>query len=254
MQFTRVIPVLLLKNNGLVKTVKFKNSKYIGDPINAMKIFNTKEVDELVILDIMATKNKREPDYKFIKEIVSEAFMPIGYGGGVSELEHIRKLFQLGVDKVIINSAAILEPDLIKKASEIYGNQSIIVSLDVKKDMWGQYKLYSYPNNKKIKLDLFQFIKKIESLGAGEIIVNSVDNDGVMNGYDTNLVESVAKSVKVPVIALGGAGSIKDLKSAVIHGASAVAAGSLFVYQGIHRGVLISYIKSELLMKEILKK
>lgn len=254
MHFTRVIPVLLLKNNGLVKTVKFKNSKYIGDPINAMKIFNTKEVDELVILDIMATKNKREPDYKFIKEIVSEAFMPIGYGGGVNKLEHIRKLFRLGVDKVIINSAAILESDLIKKASEIYGNQSIIVSLDVKKDIWGQYKLYSHPNNKKIKLDLFQFIKKIESLGAGEIIVNSVDNDGVMKGYDTNLVKLVSESVKIPVIALGGAGSVKDLKSAVIHGASAVAAGSLFVYQGIHRGVLISYIKSELLMKELLKK
>ena len=164
MQFTRVIPVLLLKNNGLVKTVKFKNSNYIGDPINAMKIFNTKEVDELVILDIMATKNKREPDYEFIKEIVSEAFMPIGYGGGINKLEHIRKLFQLGVDKVILNSAAILEPDLIKKASEIYGNQSIVVSIDVKKNIWGQYKLYSHLNNKKIKYDLVQFIKKMESL------------------------------------------------------------------------------------------
>ena len=254
MQFTRVIPVLLLKNNGLVKTVNFKNSKYIGDPINALKIFNTKEVDELVILDIMATKNKREPDYKFIKEIVSEAFMPIGYGGGVSKLEHICKLFKLGVDKVIINSAAILEPDLINKASEIYGNQSIIVSVDVKKDIWGQYKLYSHPNNKKTKLDLFQFIKKIESLGAGEIIINSVDNDGVMNGYDTNLVESVSKSVKIPVIALGGAGSINDLKSAVMHGASAVAAGSFFIFQGIHRAVLISYVTSELLIKEMQKK
>jgi len=254
MQFTRVIPVLLLKNNGLVKTVKFKNSNYIGDPINAMKIFNTKEVDELVILDIMATKNKREPDYEFIKEIVSEAFMPIGYGGGINKLEHIRKLFQLGVDKVILNSAAILEPDLIKKASEIYGNQSIVVSIDVKKNIWRQYKLYSHLNNKKIKYDLVQFIKKMESLGAGEIIINSVDNDGVMEGYDCNLIEIASKRVKIPIIALGGAGNIKDLKSAVIHGASAVAAGSLFVYQGIHRGVLISYIKSELLMKEILKK
>jgi cyclase len=244
----------LLKNNGLVKTIKFKKSRYIGDPINAMKIFNTKEVDELVILDIMATKNKKEPDYKFIKEIVSEAFMPIGYGGGVNNLEHIRQLFKLGVDKVILNSAAILEPDLIKKASEIYGNQSILVSIDVKKDIWGRYKLYYHPNNKNTKLDLFQFIKKIESLGAGEIIVNSVNNDGVMNGYDTNLVNLVSKSVKIPVIALGGAGSMNDLKNAVINGASAVAAGSLFVFQGIHRGVLISYIKSALLMKEILKK
>ena len=136
MQFTRVIPVLLLKNNGLVKTIKFKNSKYIGDPINAMRIFNTKEVDELVILDIMATKNKREPDYKLIKEIVSEAFMPIGYGGGINKLEQIKKLFLIGVDKIIINSAAILEPDLIKKATEIYGNQSIVVSVDVKKIYW----------------------------------------------------------------------------------------------------------------------
>ena len=254
MQFTRVIPVLLLENNGLVKTVKFKNSRYIGDPINAMKIFNTKQVDELVILDIMATRDKREPDYDFINEIASEAFMPIAYGGGVSKLEHIRRLFQLGVDKVIINSAAILQPDLIKQASAIYGNQSIIVALDIKKDFWGQNKLYSHLNSRIIKLDLFQFIKNIESHGAGEIIINSVDNDGVMNGYDTDLIESVSKCVKVPVIALGGAGSVKDLKSAVVSGASAVAAGSLFVFQGIHRGVLISYIKSELLMKELLNK
>lgn len=252
MKLTRVIPVLLLKNNGLVKTIKFKNPKYIGDPINAMKIFNTKEVDELVVLDIMATKDNKEPRYDFIRDIVSEAFMPIGYGGGVSKLEHVRKLFQLGVDKVIINSAAVLDPDLIKKASEIYGNQSIIVSIDVKKDLWGQYKLYSHSKNKKIKLELFEFIKNIESFGAGEIIINSVDNDGVMNGYDIDLVKQVTKCVKIPVIALGGAGNIKDLKNAVINGASAVAAGSLFVYQGIHRGVLISYIKSELLMKELL--
>ena len=228
MRFTRVIPVLLLKNNGLVKTVKFKNSRYIGDPINAMKIFNTKQVDELVVLDIMASRDKREPDYDFIKDIVTESFMPVGYGGGVSKLEHIRELFQLGVDKVIINSASILQPDFIKKASEIYGNQSIVVAIDVKKDIWGQYKLYSHLSGKSIKINLFEFIKKMESLGAGEIIINSVDNDGVMKGYDTNLIESVAGIVQVPVIALGGAGSINDLKSAVMHGASAVGAGSSF--------------------------
>ena len=202
----------------------------------------------------MATKNKREPDYKLIKEIVSEAFMPIGYGGGINKLEQIKKLFLIGVDKIIINSAAILEPDLIKKATEIYGNQSIVVSVDVKKNLLGNYKLYSYSSKKKLKLDLLQFIKKIESLGAGEIIINSVDNDGTMNGYDTALLELVSKSVKVPVIALGGAGKIEDLKKAVEHGASAVAAGSFFIFQGIHKAVLISYVKSELLMKEILKK
>jgi len=253
MQFTRVIPVLLLKNNGLVKTIKFKNSTYVGDPINAMKIFNTKEVDELVILDIMATKSKREPDYQFIKEIVSEAFMPIGYGGGVNKLEHIKKLFQIGIDKVIINSAAILEPDLIKKATKIYGNQSIVVSVDVKKNFFGKFKLYSYLKRKILNIDLLHFIKKMDNFGAGEIIINSVDNDGTMNGYNISLLELVSKSVKVPVVALGGAGRIEDLKKAIKHGASAVAAGSFFIFQGVHKAVLISYVKSELLMKEIIK-
>jgi cyclase len=254
MQLTRVIPVLLLKKNGLVKTTKFKNSKYIGDPINAMRIFNTKEVDELVILDIMASKNKTDPDYKFIKEIVSEAFMPIGYGGGVNNLEQIKKLFQLGVDKIIINSAAVLEPDLIKKASKIYGNQSIVVSVDVKKDFWGNHKVYSYLEKKRLKIDLLQTIKNFEKLGAGEIIVNSVDNDGTMTGYDIPLIEIVSKSLDIPVIALGGVGSIEDLAKAIKHGASAVAAGSFFVFQGIHKAVLITYVKSELLMNELLKK
>ena len=253
MKFVRVIPVLLLKDNGLVKTIKFKDSRYIGDPINTMKIFNTKQVDELVILDIMATKKRKEPDYEFIKEIVSEAFMPIAYGGGINEIDHIHKLFQIGVDKVIINSAAFLKPDLIRKASQIYGNQSIIVSIDIKKGFWGNNYVYIHSKKKKIKQDISQYITKIESYGVGEIIINSVDNDGVMKGYDIDLIQSVSKLVKVPVIALGGAGSLDDLNSAVEHGASAVAAGSLFVYQGVHRGVLISYIKSESLMKDIIK-
>lgn len=251
MQLTRVIPVLLLRNGGLVKTIKFKDPKYVGDPINAMKIFNTKEVDELVLLDIMATVNRREPDFKAIKEIVSEAFMPIGYGGGITNMEQVKKLFQIGVDKIIINSAALSNPELIKKASEIYGSQSIVVSIDVKKNMWGSYKLYSYSERKSLKDDVIDTIRKFEELGAGEIIINSVDHDGTMQGYDVSLIDMVSKCVKVPVIALGGAGSIEDLKSAISHGASAVAAGSFFVYQGIHRAVLISYVKSELLLKEI---
>lgn len=244
MQFTRIIPTLLLQDGGLVKTIKFKNPKYVGDPINAVRIFNVKEVDELVLLDITATKEGKEPNYKEIEEIVSEAFMPIGYGGGINQLEQIEKLFKIGIEKVILNTSAFTNENLIKEASNIYGCQSVVVCLDYKKDLWGEHKFYIRSGSEKMKGKCVDILKKMEDLGAGEIILNSIDKDGTMTGYDLALFEKLAKEVGVPVIASGGAGNIQDFVKAMQSGASAVAAGSMFVYQGIHRAVLISYIKS----------
>jgi len=241
----RVIPVLLLKNNGLVKTTKFKNPIYLGDPINAVKIFNEKEVDELIILDITATNEKREPNYKKIEEIVSEAFMPIGYGGGVNKLEYIEKLFKLGVEKVILNTAAQINTELIKQATQIFGNQSIVIAIDIKKDNWNNYKIYTHSGKIKQKSNLIKYLGLVEAAGAGEILINSIDQDGTMKGYDIELIKQVSENVSVPVIASGGAGDIKDFSKAIKVGASAVAAGAMFVFQGIYRAVLISYPKYE---------
>jgi cyclase len=240
---TRVIPVLLLKNNSLVKTTRFKTPIYVGDPINAVKIFNEKEVDELLLLDITATNDKREPDYLKIKEIITEAFMPIGYGGGISRLDQIEQLFKLGVEKVIINTAAHTNPQLIKKAASIFGNQSIVVAIDIKKTFLGNYALFTHAGSKKQKHDVLKFIDKVQDLDAGEIFLNSIDRDGTMKGYDTILINQISPLVTVPLIVSGGAGSIKDFSQAIHAGASAVAAGAMFVFQGTHRAVLISYPK-----------
>lgn len=241
----RIIPVLLLKDNGLVKTTRFKKPIYIGDPINAVKIFNEKEVDELILLDITATVNKREPDYSRIEEIVSEAFMPIGYGGGINKLEQIEKLFKLGVEKVILNTSAQMNSLLIYKASQIFGNQSIVVAIDVKKDFWGKNKIYTHGGNVKQKTDLISFLIKAIEYGAGEIFINSIDNDGLMKGYNLELIQQVSENVSIPVIACGGAGNVQDFSRAIKAGASAVSAGAMFVFQGVHRAVLISYPKYE---------
>lgn len=251
MQRTRIIPTLLLQDSGLVKTIKFKNPKYVGDPINAVRIFNEKEVDELVLLDIKATIEKAEPNFKEIEEIVSEAFMPIGYGGGINKMEHIEKLFRIGIEKIILNSAAFTNEKLIQEASSVYGSQSIVVSIDVKKDLWGAYNVYTQSGSKKVKENLIDLVKKFQHLGAGEIIINSIDKDGTMTGFDVALIEKVSKELDIPVIASGGAGGIKDIVAAINFGASAVACGSMFIYQGIHRAVLLSYITSESVENEL---
>jgi cyclase len=239
---TRVIPCLLLKGNGLVKTIKFKNPTYIGDPINAIKIFNDKEVDELVFLDITASKEKKGPNFKLISEITTECFMPLGYGGGITTIEQIEKLFNLGVEKVILNSITHTQPELIKKATDIFGSQSIVASIDVKKHwLTKKQAVYSLSGEQSTGYSPIDYAKKMEDAGFGEIIINSIDQDGTMSGYDLALIEAVSKSVKVPVVALGGAGSIDDLLLAKKAGASAVAAGSLFVFQKAHRAVLITY-------------
>lgn len=241
MKRVRVIPALLIQKGGLVKSVQFKNHKYVGDPINAVKIFNEKEVDELVILDISATAEKRPPNIHQVKEIASEAFMPLGYGGGITKLEEIRELITAGVEKVILNTSAYNNPGLVSEGAKFVGSQSIVVSIDVKKDFWGKYKVCIQNASKKTSLDPVTFARQMEDAGAGEILLNSVDRDGTFSGYDTELIKMVSESIDIPVVAIGGAGSTDDLARAVQNGASAVAAGSLFVLQRPHRAVLISY-------------
>ena len=241
MLHARTIPILLLRNKGLVKTVQFGKSKYIGDPINAVKLFNDKEVDELVFLDIDASKEGRKPDFDYIQSIASECFMPLGYGGGISTLSDIAKLFSIGVEKVIINSNALTNLDLIKEASSIYGNQSIVVSVDVQKTLFGKYQVYSHSKIKHKQVDLFQFVRDAEIAGAGEIIVNAVDRDGMMTGYDLKLVQQISSVLTVPLVIAGGAGNLKHLREAIDVGASAIGAGSLFIYHGPHKAVLINY-------------
>ena len=241
MKRVRVIPVLLIQRDGLVKSIKFRNHTYVGDPINAVRIFNEKEVDEIVLLDISATAEKRGPNLAQIREIASEAFMPMGYGGGITKLEEIKELIGAGVEKVILNTSAFINPQLVRDAATYMGSQSIVVSIDVKKNFWGKYKVYVRNGSKNTDLDPVEFAKQMEEAGAGELLLNAIDRDGTFGGYDTDLISLISKNVKIPVVAVGGAASIDDFKQAVHHGASAVSAGSMFVFQRPHRAVLISY-------------
>lgn len=242
MRRIRVIPLLLLTNSGLVKSVQFRNYKYIGDPINAVKIFNEKEVDELAVLDITATKEKRKPDIKKIAEIAGEAFMPLSYGGGISHIDEVQEILFNGIEKVIINKSAHTQPKLITQVADRYGSQAIVVSIDVKKNMWGKYKVYTEGGSTNTNRDPVEFAKECEAVGAGEILLNAIDRDGTYKGYDIQILQAVATAVKIPVVACGGAGSIEDFRQAVSEGhASAVAAGSMFVFQRPHNAVLISY-------------
>ncbi|EKQ51110.1 MULTISPECIES: AglZ/HisF2 family acetamidino modification protein [unclassified Clostridium] len=250
MYYNRLIPCLLLKNNGLVKTTKFKNETYIGDPINAVKIFNDKEVDELIFLDIEATRKGRKPNFEYLRKIAEQCFMPLCYGGGIKTIEDIKELFKIGFEKVAINSAVFNDSSLIKKASEIFGSQSIIVSMDVKKNIFGKYFVRTLNGSKNTKINPIEYAKMAEQNGAGEIFLNSIDNDGMMNGYDLELTKMVSESVKIPVIACGGAGKLEDFNKVITRGkASAAAAGSLFVFYGINKAVLINYPNQEDLNK-----
>ena len=238
----RIIPCLLVHQKGLVKSVNFKNYKYVGDPLNAVRIFNEKEVDELIVLDIDASVENREPDYKMIENLAAECNMPICYGGGIKTIEQAQKIFSLGVEKIAISSAIINDSLLIEKMVEIVGSQSIVVVLDVKKSFFGTYEIYIH--NGKIKTDknLLAFVKELEILGVGEIIINSIDQDGVMKGYDFNLIEKVRNAINIPVTVLGGAGSLIDIQKLISKfGLIGSAAGSLFVFKGIYKAVLINY-------------
>ena len=237
----RVIPVLLLHKGGLYKSLKFGKYTYIGDPINAVRIFNDKEVDELVILDIDASKHKRGPETEQIAEIVSEAFMPVAYGGGISNINHAATLFYNGVEKVILNSVILTNPTLVSEIANRYGNQSVIASIDYKSKLLSGNKIYSHAEIKHKHNSIIEYAKMCEDLGAGEIMLTSVSRDGTYQGYDLPVLKQVADAVSVPVIVCGGAGSKSDFEQAIEHNASAMAAGSMFVFQRPNQAVLISY-------------
>jgi cyclase len=244
----RLIPVLLLKDNGLVKSTRFKKHKYIGDPINAVRIFNELEADEIVFLDIDASKKGKLIDLQLVREIGEEANMPFGVGGGVKTLDDIQKLIQAGAEKVIICSEALQRPEFIREASDAFGSSTISVCLDLGKAFFGGTKLFSHCGTKKHVISPLDFAKQMEGFGAGEIIIQSIEFDGMMNGYNYSESISIAKSITIPVTILGGAGKLSDVRSTheqfIFNG---YAAGSLFVYQGVHRGVLINYPEKELL-------
>lgn len=242
---TRVIPVLLISDGGLYKGVKFKNHKYVGDPINTVKIFNDKEADELIIIDISVTKDNKEIDFPLIKQIASEAFMPLAYGGGIKTVDDARKLFSIGIEKVILNSEALKNPNLVNDLSAEFGAQSIVFSLDVKKDFFGTQRVYSNCGTIKVKGSPSEIAVKMEEKGVGEIILNSIDNEGSGTGYDLQLIKNLSRKLKIPLISLGGAGSIDHMIEAKKAGAHALAAGSYFVFQGPLRGVLITYLSKK---------
>ena len=239
---TRVIPSLLLSNRRLVKTVRFKKRVYVGDPINTVKIFNDKEVDELVLLDIDATVQKREPDYAYLELVATQCFMPLAYGGGIKSAAQVRRLLSLGIEKVIINSAAVADSDLVREAAEQAGSQSTVVSIDVKKTWRAKYDIRTHGGRHSTGHDPAEFARKVQDLGAGEILLNSIDRDGTMSGYDLDLIGRVSRAVTIPVVACGGAGKVEHFSQAIaIGGAAAVAAGSMFIFTGHHRAVLINF-------------
>lgn len=241
----RVIPALLLRNGGLVKTLKFKDPKYVGDPINAIHIFNEKEVDELMVLDIMASKERREPNYALIEQFAGECFMPLAYGGGVRTVEQARRIFSLGVEKVCVQTAALENPRLINELAERFGSQSVLVSIDIKKNWFGKPGLYAATQGKLHSTSWQEMLRLFVAAGAGEVLLNAVDKDGTLSGPDLELIREASAAVDVPLIAVGGISSLIDIKAAVRAGASAVAAGSFFVFHGPHRAVLITYPSSE---------
>ena len=243
MLYPRIIPSLLVHKKGLVKTVRFKDPKYLGDPINAVKIFNEKEVDELFVVDIDASTNSQEPDYKMIENIATECRMPLCYGGGIKTVEQALHIFSLGVEKIAISSLAIEKPSIIRLLAERVGNQSIVVVLDVKKNTFrNKYELFIHNGKKSTGINPFDFSAKIEQLGAGEIVLNSIDQDGVMKGYDTNLIQKIREVISIPLTVLGGAGTIEDIGGIIKeNGIIGVGAGSLFVFKGKYKAVLINY-------------
>jgi cyclase len=241
----RVIPSLLLKNGGLVKTTKFKDPKYVGDPINAIKIFNEKQVDELMVLDITASKEGREPNYSLIEQFAGECFMPLAYGGGIRTVEQAKRLFASGVEKICLQTAALENLALVTELAERFGSQSVMVSIDIKKNWLGSPQVYSASREKVIVTNWLELLHQLIEAGAGEVLLNAVDKDGTLSGPDLDLIQKASKAVQVPLIAVGGISSLEDIKAAINVGASGVAAGAFFVYYGPHRAVLITYPKYE---------
>ncbi len=246
---TRIIPVLLLKNRGFYKGVKFRNHKYIGDPINTVRIFNEKEVDELIILDIESSKLNKPIDFEYLKFITSEIFMPIGYGGGIKSIKDAGKLFKIGFEKIVLNTHAILNFKLVEELAKNFGSQSIVFSLDYKKTFLRGYRVFIKSGNQKTQYTPEKIATIMESLGIGEIILNDIDKDGTFSGYNLEMIRKVSNIVSILVVALGRAKSLEDFRLAKEAGASACAAGSMFVFHMPHRAVVISYPKYEELKK-----
>jgi imidazole glycerol-phosphate synthase subunit HisF len=238
----RVIPLLLLKNQGLVKSVNFKDHKYIGDPINAVKIFNDLRADEIVLLDIDATKENRHISIDFVRQVGEEANMPFIVGGGIRKIETIKELITAGAEKVIINSFAVTNPNFIAEASDYFGSSTISVCLDIKKNFWGKELLWINGGTQSVNTDPVEFAQMMADKGAGELVIQAISKDGTMSGYDYDLIKKMSKAVTIPIIALGGAGTYQDLELAYTQSyANGLAAGSLFVYHSKKRGVLINY-------------
>jgi cyclase len=240
--YVRVIPCLLLRGTGFVKTVRFRDPTYLGDPLNTLKIFNEKEVDEVIVLDIAATREGKGPNYGLIGEMASECFMPLTYGGGIRTVQEAERILQLGVEKVSLNAATVERPELITDIAQRFGSQSVVVSIDVKRKTLGGREVVTRGGTVRTGLEPVAFARHVESRGAGEVLLTSVDRDGTMSGYDLELTRQACSALTIPLVACGGAGSIADLGAAVKEGqVSAVAAGSLFVFHGPHRAVLISF-------------
>ncbi len=237
----RVIPALLLSSGGLVKTLKFMDPKYVGDPINAIRIFNEKEVDELLVLDITASKERREPNYALIEKFAGECFMPLAYGGGVTNVEQAARLFSLGVEKVCVQTAALRDSSLVTRLAARFGSQSVMVSVDVKRNWLGKVQVYGSVDGKALSEPWRELTQRLVNAGAGEVLLNIVNRDGTLAGPDLALIREATACLSVPLIAVGGVASLADIKAAVEVGASAVAAGSFFVFHGPHRAVLITY-------------
>lgn len=243
----RVIPTLLLTDGKLVKTERFKTPKYVGDPINTVRIFNEKEVDEIIIVDILASKRNTRPDFDLLGQIVGECFMPVCYGGGIRSLEDAKTIISLGVEKICIQGAAIDNPGFISELSATFGSQAVVVSIDVRRDWLSRYVAQDSRDGSIVSRDINSLIDHLVSRGAGEILLNSVDRDGTRSGFDCALIQKAAHNCPVPLIALGGASSVENLRDAVLAGANATAASSLFVFEGPYRAVLISYPQYHLL-------
>lgn len=239
----RIIPCLLLRSNGLVKTVRFSDPKYVGDPLNAVRIFNEKEVDELIVIDIDATVVGREPNYSLIANLAAECRMPLSYVGGVKTPQQVERIISLGVEKVGFSSAAISDPSLISESAHRVGSQSVVVVLDAKRTgLLRRYELFTHNGTRATRLDPVEFARKVEDLGAGEVLINSIDHDGVMKGYDYELIDKIRGCVSLPLSALGGAGNMFDIQGLIErHGIIGAAAGSVFVFKGKYRAVLIQY-------------
>lgn len=239
---TRIIPALLLRNESLVKTIRFGKFTYVGDPVNTVNIFNELEVDELLFLDINASRENRTPNLKVLTDIAEECFMPLGYGGGIRSLDQAKAVFDIGFEKVALNTFAVENPVLINQIANYYGSQSVIVSIDVKKGLFSEQTVRTRGGKHNTGFDPVQWAKKVEQLGAGEILITSIDREGTWEGFDLDLVRRVTNAVNIPVIAHGGAGCLHDISDAVaMGGASAVALGSMVVFQKRGMGVLVNF-------------